>query len=89
MPGTGEADAMAAAERLREAIEKLPFACNGRPHRLTISIGIACSGGGVTSPALLMQLADAALYEAKRRGRNRVERAGQVLTGAEPKPGAT
>jgi two-component system, cell cycle response regulator len=73
MPGTDEADAMCAAERLREAVELLPFTSEtGSPHRLTVSIGVACTGGKSLRPEILLQAADEALYSAKRQGRNRV-----------------
>ena len=41
-----------------------------RPLTLTISIGITSSEGFQTDPATLLDLADRALYETKRRGRN-------------------
>jgi two-component system, cell cycle response regulator len=73
MPGTDDADAMRAAERLREAVELLPFtSASGDPHRLTVSIGVACSRGQSLRPEVLLQAADEALYVAKRHGRNRV-----------------
>ena len=40
----------------------------------TISIGVAELGPGLATPDHLLQLADDALYRAKRAGRNRVER---------------
>ena len=80
MPGTNPADAMRAAERLREAVELLPFASgNGSRHRLTVSIGVACTGGGPRPPEVLLQAADEALYAAKRQGRNRVATCGLRL----------
>ena len=75
MPGTGELDALSAAERLRGAIEELRFVPEpGLSHPLTVSVGVACCvpGAGMT-PERLIQAADQALYVAKRAGRNRVE----------------
>lgn len=73
LPGTAETDAMATAERLREAIEALPFKTSGGiPHKLTISIGVACTGGKGTTAEALMHQSDLALYAAKRGGRNRI-----------------
>lgn len=60
------ADAMAVAERLRSTIAAQPFG----DIRLTVSIGVAVwtPGSGRIFDAL--EAADAALYEAKRQGRN-------------------
>jgi diguanylate cyclase len=55
------------AERLRAAVEEHPLSMLGGG-RVTVSIGVACS---TREPALL-ERADAALYAAKRAGRNRV-----------------
>ena len=75
MPGTGELDALSAAERLRAAIEELRFVPEtGTSHLLTVSVGVACCAPGATiTPERLIQAADQALYAAKRAGRNRVE----------------
>ena len=76
MPGSSPADAIAAAERLRGAVEAIPFEpIQGRPHRLTVSVGLSCTSDYVTTPDALLRTADLALYEAKRLGRNRVEAA--------------
>jgi two-component system cell cycle response regulator len=83
MPGSGADDGAQAAERLREAVEATPFAWEPGGHcRLTISIGVACSGEQPTTPEALLHAADLALYEAKRAGRNRVEIAVPVAPGA-------
>lgn len=76
MPGTGAEEAEAAAERLRSAVEKVRFeATPGTNLQLTVSVGIACSKDAANNPEGLLQTADAALYDAKRNGRNRVEMA--------------
>lgn len=77
MPGASAQDAMSAAERLRKAaqtitIEASQAARNGL-RDLTISIGVAHSATGGITPDQLLELADRALYRAKRSGRNRVE----------------
>ena len=74
MPGAGPQDAMAAAERLRVAIERMLFSPEpGVVHPLTVSIGVAFSSSRNHSAELLLQAADQAMYRAKRSGRNRVE----------------
>ncbi len=73
MPGSGAADAAAAAERLRSAIEQLGFQPDqGARVRLTVSIGTAASEGRAITPEALLRAADDALYVAKRNGRNQV-----------------
>jgi two-component system, cell cycle response regulator len=83
MPGTSTEDAMQAAERLRVAVEATPFVWpQGGQFRLTVSIGIACSGEQRPTPEALLHAADLALYEAKRAGRNRIKVAASVAPGA-------
>jgi diguanylate cyclase (GGDEF)-like protein len=67
-------DALVFAERVRDRIEK-----QGMEHRasrcsnvITISVGVAAWRRGITQCSDLVHLADEALYEAKRLGRNRV-----------------
>ncbi len=75
LPGLGRDDALAAAERIRRAVQELQIVhAFGTPAGvLTISIGVAtCIPTQSESPAGLLRAADAALYEAKHLGRNRV-----------------
>jgi two-component system cell cycle response regulator len=68
-----------AAERVRMALEqhKFPASRVDAPssqatHHITISIGVAAFPDDATDPIQLVELADSALYRAKRSGRNRV-----------------
>ena len=73
LPDTNQNKAVAVAEGLRMAIENLSIEQTEQRYRVTISIGVS-----TTTPALeqqasqLLATADAALYEAKEAGRNRV-----------------
>lgn len=62
------------AEGVRRRIGKIAFSPGGVRHRLTVSIGVATLEPGVTVETAI-SAADAALYEAKADGRNRVVRA--------------
>jgi diguanylate cyclase (GGDEF)-like protein len=72
LPGTDLAGAAQVAERVRAALERrVVVTVNGEPIRVSASFGVAaCSGAG--SSEQLLETADAALYEAKRAGKNRV-----------------
>ena len=73
MPGCDISGAMSRAEGLRNAIAKEPVDTPEGMIPVTISVGVTV-GGGVKPVELegLLRIADAALYEAKSRGRNQV-----------------
>ncbi|PWB41128.1 MAG: hypothetical protein C3F19_07230 [Rhodocyclales bacterium] len=74
--------ASAVAERLRKAVSELGIEFGGERLAVTISLGIAEVGEGITSLDHLISRADACLYTAKREGRNRA-----CVAGAAPPPG--
>ncbi len=68
LPGATKSDAVAIAERLRQAVHD----CRPAGVEVTLSIGVAVSRGGPLDTDELVGLADAALYSAKAAGRDRV-----------------
>jgi diguanylate cyclase (GGDEF)-like protein len=77
LPGRNLAEAAVFAETLRLAVEAaaVPRAGMAEPIRITASIGVAAlDEAGIDSASALLAAADAALYRAKRRGRNNVQR---------------
>jgi diguanylate cyclase (GGDEF)-like protein len=81
LPGSNAFGAKLAAERLRKVLEKSPIAVPGEPLTITASFGVAsvCGPGCGRSGKELLERADAALYAAKRNGRNRVVMDGEAL----------
>lgn len=79
MPETDEKAALNAANRVREAVEKVPFVIDeaGATIQKTISIGLANLHPDGDSAESLMKRADEALYGAKHSGRNQVKVAAQ------------
>ena len=75
LPDTLADEAMEAAERIRLQIEETPFVADAATVPVTASVGVAQSRDGDGGPEGLLARADAALYAAKRAGRNRVSRA--------------
>ncbi|MFS8112834.1 PleD family two-component system response regulator [Rhizobium jaguaris] len=74
MPDTSPEVSAAVAERLRAAVETMPFTLRelGVALDVTASFGIASRLETVETPEQLMKYADRALYQAKNAGRNRV-----------------
>jgi two-component system cell cycle response regulator len=62
----------ALGERLRRMVEPHAFVCDGLGIPITISVGVAAWSDGTDGGEQLILDADAALYDAKRAGRNRV-----------------
>jgi diguanylate cyclase (GGDEF)-like protein len=67
------AKAVRIAEEMRKVINDHRFTCGGRTHSMGVSIGIVPVRGHSASPTQLLSAADAACYQAKRRGGNRVQ----------------
>lgn len=76
LPGTDETEALVIAERIREAVERFSITLNRQIIRTTTSIGVASYPRDGNAPDFLLRAADAALYEAKKTGRNRTVAAG-------------
>lgn len=69
LPEAGRQEGVRAAQRLRAGMEALELEGIGR---LTVSCGVAVFPEDSADESTLVVLADRAMYEAKRRGRNRV-----------------
>ena len=72
LPGFPTSGALRVAESLRKAIEQTNYSYEGTAIPVTTSIGVATFPNQATTPAELIAQSDAALYEAKETGRNRV-----------------
>ncbi len=64
--------ALAEAERLRASVEALEIQWEGSSLSVTVSVGVATLAAGETTPDPMVRRADAALYVAKKSGRNQV-----------------
>lgn len=77
LPDTGEREAVALLERVRHKVEETPLPHAEAPIPMTVSAGVGEARPDI-EPGRWMHEADAALYMAKRCGRNRTVRATQV-----------
>lgn len=81
LPETDQAGAIVVAQNMLDAVRALSLDADGLSVKVTCSVGLATTrprhGQG---PHTLVQRADVALYEAKRRGRNRIELAEPDIT---------
>ncbi|MAZ85952.1 MAG: hypothetical protein CML31_17865 [Rhizobiales bacterium] len=68
-----EAEAHIAAERICRSVARSRHEVRGIRLTVTISIGLQMIGEAESSLSEMMELADSALYQAKAKGRNRVE----------------
>lgn len=85
------AQGLVAAERIRTVIQETEFSVirQAKPtekHRVTISIGVAAFPTDSSDPIELVEMADSALYRAKREGRNRVRAYRQISDEEKSKP---
>jgi len=71
LPCTPLADAMVVADKIRNVIAETPVEVQGTTVQVTASVGGAAARLGTPSYEVLINEADAALYSAKRQGRNR------------------
>jgi len=72
VPETDIEHAATLAERIRRAVADAPFEYDGQPIAVTVSLGVAAFPESGRSVRELVTAADAALYDAKRAGRNQV-----------------
>jgi diguanylate cyclase (GGDEF)-like protein len=72
LPETAADDAGRIADRIRSRLAEEDFPAGPQTAKITISGGIASFPGNGRSPESLLRSADAALYQAKDRGRDRV-----------------
>lgn len=79
LPGTTAAEATAIAKRIVSAVKATTVSWQTLQLSLTVSIGIVSSEGSRISPEILLENADHALYQTKRRGRDGYSLFGSAL----------
>jgi diguanylate cyclase (GGDEF)-like protein len=76
MSGADQKRALARAEAIRNAVKKLVVPGVGPEHTISVSVGVAVYPDHGNNSHRLVRAADQALYESKRRGRDRTSLAG-------------
>ncbi len=77
LPETDEHGALAVAERARAAVASLSLVVDGKRVKVTVSVGAATAPEDGLTGAQLVAAADAALYQSKADGRDRVTHAAE------------
>ncbi|MEW6188427.1 MAG: diguanylate cyclase, partial [Thermodesulfobacteriota bacterium] len=72
LPATDQDGALAAAEKIRRAVEEMAVPVGVKKLQVTISLGVAVFPTMAADKTSLIRCADQALYAAKRAGKNRV-----------------
>jgi diguanylate cyclase (GGDEF)-like protein len=86
LPDTDLSEAVTVAERLRKEVQELVIRYRGETVRMMASLGVASSMHCGLTWQELMDHSDAALYRAKREGKNRVVVAGAIEVVDETEP---
>jgi diguanylate cyclase (GGDEF)-like protein len=82
LPETGLEGALGVAEKLRESLRE-PYAVGEGEARLSASLGVSLFPDHGGDPEALQRAADAALYRAKREGKDRIAVATQIARSSE------
>ena len=72
MLDTNRTKAVVLAEKIRQAVEEFEFVLGANIVHITISGGVAAYPEDCNTKKELISKADAAMYEAKKQGRNRI-----------------
>jgi diguanylate cyclase (GGDEF)-like protein len=73
VPNCALRESMVVAERVRLSVATNRFMIGDFAIPATVSVGVSTAGGTTLNVTQVLQMADSALYEAKKKGRNRVE----------------
>ncbi|WP_280569587.1 diguanylate cyclase [Chromohalobacter sp. 296-RDG] len=72
LPGCGNPQAVRIAEEVRHAVSELSVLRKDKRYRVTASLGISCLGVADVDAQAMVKRADAASYDAKAQGKNRM-----------------
>ena len=78
LPDTDLRVAVEVADRIRRSIAETVVPFEEKELKVTVSMGVASFGAHASDPKALVKAADAALYQSKDAGRNRVTAADDV-----------